>query len=195
MSPGLSPVLTALTWRSVLRSATRSRSRSMPTSWRARVRAGRIRPRSWVTTPSRPTAANNSATATTMSCVTPICRSPRPFTDPVVAGTNLVYTITVTNNGPSVSSGFTVSDTLPVDVTFVSFAGVNAADCGHVAGVVTCTHTAAVRSATRSRSRDVDVVAGAGPELSNTASVVGDDAEPANERGQQQRHRDDRCRA
>ena len=54
-----------------------------------------------------------------------------------MAGTNLVYTLTVTNNGPSFSSGFTVSDTLPADVTYVSD---DSADCTHAAGVVTCIH-------------------------------------------------------
>lgn len=39
----------------------------------------------------------------------------------VYAGQNLTYTITVTNNGPSTANNVTVSDTLPVGVTFFSY--------------------------------------------------------------------------
>ena len=65
--------------------------------------------------------ANDSDTETTnvvRKADLAISKSDAP--DPVVAGTNLVYTLTVTNNGPSSLSGFTVSDTLPSDVTYVS---------------------------------------------------------------------------
>jgi uncharacterized repeat protein (TIGR01451 family) len=43
----------------------------------------------------------------------------------VVAGTNVVYTITVTNAGPSNAEGVVVSDATPAGLTFVS----NAGDC------------------------------------------------------------------
>ena len=39
---------------------------------------------------------------------------------PVVAGTQLTYTFTSTNNGPSSATGVTVTDTLPAGETFVS---------------------------------------------------------------------------
>ena len=42
-------------------------------------------------------------------------------TDPVSAGNQLVYTITVTNQGPDAAVDVTAIDTLPNDVTFVSF--------------------------------------------------------------------------
>ncbi|MDJ0768748.1 MAG: hypothetical protein QNJ12_08135, partial [Ilumatobacter sp.] len=44
-------------------------------------------------------------------------------TDPVVAGENVTWTVTVTNNGPSDAQNVTVTDTLPANVTFVSTAG------------------------------------------------------------------------
>ncbi|NIT28630.1 MAG: DUF11 domain-containing protein, partial [Candidatus Aminicenantes bacterium] len=40
--------------------------------------------------------------------------------DPVAIGENITYTLTVTNNGPSIANGVTVTDTLPVEVTFLS---------------------------------------------------------------------------
>jgi uncharacterized repeat protein (TIGR01451 family) len=41
--------------------------------------------------------------------------------DPVVVGNNLTYSLTTTNNGPdNVTTGVTLTDTLPVGVTFVS---------------------------------------------------------------------------
>ena len=40
--------------------------------------------------------------------------------DPVIVGNNLTYTITATNNSPSIATGVTVTDTLPTGVTFIS---------------------------------------------------------------------------
>ena len=40
--------------------------------------------------------------------------------DPVIAGSNLTYTITVTNNGPSAATGVTMTDALRGTLTFVS---------------------------------------------------------------------------
>jgi uncharacterized repeat protein (TIGR01451 family) len=43
----------------------------------------------------------------------------------VVAGQNIVYTVTVTNNGPSTAAGVVVADPTPANLTFVS----NGGDC------------------------------------------------------------------
>ncbi len=42
-------------------------------------------------------------------------------TDPVIAGANETYTITVTNNGPDAAENVSLSDTLPAGTSFVSF--------------------------------------------------------------------------
>jgi uncharacterized repeat protein (TIGR01451 family) len=57
--------------------------------------------------------------------------------DPVRKGTNLVYTLTVQNNGPSDAGSITLSDLLPTGITFVSA----------VPAQGTCTGTAAVTCA------------------------------------------------
>lgn len=49
--------------------------------------------------------------------------------DPVVAGSNLVYTIGVNNTGPSDASAVTLTDTLPSGTTFVSFAAPGGWSC------------------------------------------------------------------
>jgi len=46
-----------------------------------------------------------------------------PTPSPVLAGQNVTYTITATNNGPSAANGVVVTDTIPGDVTFDSATG------------------------------------------------------------------------
>ena len=68
-----------------------------------------------------PVAANNSDTETTAVIARAdlqVEKSDSP--DPVIAGSNLTYTIKVTNLGPSDNSGFTLSDPLPAGTSFVS---------------------------------------------------------------------------
>ncbi len=92
-----------------------------------------------------PVSANNAAvavntTVTTNANVT-IVKTDNP--DPVVAGTNLTYNITVTNAGPSNAVAANVVDTLPIGTMFVSVLGTgifNAANaCTNAALTVTCT--------------------------------------------------------
>lgn len=68
-----------------------------------------------------PNPANNNETVTTAvvtSADLSITKTDSP--DPITAGTNLTYTITATNPGPSNSQNVTVTDTLPAGTTFVS---------------------------------------------------------------------------
>jgi uncharacterized repeat protein (TIGR01451 family) len=72
---------------------------------------------------SDPNCGNNSA-ATTVYVASPtqadvaITKTANP--DPVDQGTNLQYTLQITNNGPAAAQGVTVSDPLPAQVTYAS---------------------------------------------------------------------------
>lgn len=57
--------------------------------------------------------------------------------DPVAAGSNLTYSIVISNAGPSTAASVTVTDPLPAGFSFVS-ATPSQGSCGHNAGVVTC---------------------------------------------------------
>ena len=62
----------------------------------------------------------------------------------VVAGTDLTYSLTVSNNSPSGSTGGTVTDILPAGLTFVS----SASGCTETSGTVTCLFGAIVAGGT-----------------------------------------------
>lgn len=68
--------------------------------------------------------SNNTASATsTVTSEADISIAIADAPDPVVAGTNLSYTITVSNGGPSNSAAITVTNTLPAGVTLMTSAG------------------------------------------------------------------------
>jgi uncharacterized repeat protein (TIGR01451 family) len=98
--------------------------------------------------------------------------------DPVQAGSNLTYSITVNNNGPEAATGVEVSDPLPAGVDFVSATP----DQGSCSG--TSTVSCNLGTIANSGSAQVSIVVkpiSAGP-LSNTASVssASSDANQAN---------------
>jgi uncharacterized repeat protein (TIGR01451 family) len=94
--------------------------------------------------------------------------------DPVAAGSNLTYSIQVSNAGPSDATSVTVSDPLPAGVTFVS-ASSSQGSCSHAAGTVTCQLGAIVSGAgAQVQIVALPEVAGA---VSNTASVSASEAD------------------
>lgn len=88
-----------------------------------------------------PNSANNSAT-TNVTVASPsqadvsILKTASP--EPVNQGTNLTYTLQVTNGGPAVAQGVTVTDPLPGEVTYTS-SFTSQGSCAVAAGTVTCT--------------------------------------------------------
>ena len=100
--------------------------------------------------------------------------------DPVIAGTDGAYLLTVTNAGPSSSSGFSVTDTLPTGFTFVA-AGSDGACAAGLGNTVVCTRLPdlAVGDFTTYRINYHAAPSIAdGTVLTDTATVVGDDPDP-----------------
>src|SRR5262249_55449900 len=70
-----------------------------------------------------PNATNDSANATTIVGPQADLAITKSGPAGAIAGNNIVYTVTVTNNGPSSSSSVVVSDPTPANMTFVSNSG------------------------------------------------------------------------
>lgn len=94
--------------------------------------------------------------------------------DPVRVGSNLTYTINVTNNGPGSATGVTVTDSLPTEITFVSATASQGACSG--SGTISCT----LGNLPNGTSATVTIVVNPTVEgaLSNTASVRGNEPDP-----------------
>ena len=91
--------------------------------------------------------------------------------DPVMVGSNVIYTINVTNNGPDPATGVTVTDSLPPEVTFLSATASQGACSG--SSTISC----ALGNLPNGTSATVTI--GVNPTveglLSNTASVRGNE--------------------
>jgi uncharacterized repeat protein (TIGR01451 family) len=94
--------------------------------------------------------------------------------DPVLAGQNLTYTISVTNNGPSTATLVTVTDTLPGGVTYVS----TSPSQGNCSGTSTVTCDIGSLANGANATITIVVVPTTTGILSNTASVSGNEADP-----------------
>jgi uncharacterized repeat protein (TIGR01451 family) len=90
----------------------------------------------------------------------------------VLVGSNLTYTLTITNRGPDTASSVTVTDVLPASVTFMSPSD----DCTNVAGVVVCD----LGTLTSGQTTNITIVVTATVEglLTNLASAVAAEADP-----------------
>ncbi len=94
--------------------------------------------------------------------------------DPAPPGTLLTYTVSVTNNGPSVAQNVVVTDNLPAEVTFVSTAG-----CSEdPVGVPTCSLGNMNVGQTLSYQVVVNVNNNASGSITNTASVTSTTPDP-----------------
>jgi hypothetical protein len=103
--------------------------------------------------------------------------------DPVNAGTNLTYTITVANAGPDAASAAAWSDTLPAGTTFVSLSPVAGWTCTTPAvggtGTVDCNNPSfAVGSAVFTLVVNVDASVLPGTLLGNTAAATSTTTDP-----------------
>src|SRR6266571_4714893 len=105
-----------------------------------------------------------------LSVTNPLVDTP----DPVNTGSNLTYTITVSNNGPDAAANASWSDTLPPGTTFVSMPDISGWSCTTPAagdnGTVSCSNPSfAVGSSVFTLTVAVAPTVPAGSTLSNTA--------------------------
>ncbi len=104
--------------------------------------------------------------------------------DPVTAGSNITYLIGVANGGPSAAANVVLTDTLPANTTFVSFAvpagWAPTAPAPGGTGTVTATNSSLANGDTAGFTLVVQVDGGTpgGTVISNTASVNSTTADP-----------------
>lgn len=132
-----------------------------------------------------PQPGDNSATATTtIAALADLSLDMVDAPDPVVAGSNLTYSITATNLGPSAAASAGWSDTLPAGTGFVSLASAAGWSCTTPAlgasGTVTCTNASFVpEAAVFTLVVQVDADVAGGTVLSNSATIASATPDPA----------------
>ena len=125
-----------------------------------------------------PNLSNNSATEdTTVDPAADLVINKTDSPDPVLAGNNLTYSLSVTNTGPSDASGVTLADTLPALVSFGS-AIPSQGSCSESGGVVTCDLGIVASGGSTAVLLVVNVDPLASGILTNTASIIGNEADP-----------------
>jgi uncharacterized protein len=132
-----------------------------------------------------PNTGNETGTATTSvgfgSADLSVTKTDSP--DPVNAGANITYTITVNNAGPSSATTVQLSDTVPANTTFVSLAAPAGWSCttppNGGTGAITCTNASvAVGSNVFTLVVAVSPNAAPGTVISNTATVASATTDP-----------------
>jgi uncharacterized repeat protein (TIGR01451 family) len=136
-----------------------------------------------------PSTANNSATTTTTvgtggsGANLSVTKSDSP--DPVAAGGNLTYSLTVRNSGPLAASAASLSDVVPTNTTFVSLTAAAGWTCSTPpvggTGTVSCANPSMADDASASFTLVVNVNAATpnGTIITNTASVSSSTADPS----------------
>jgi uncharacterized repeat protein (TIGR01451 family) len=129
-----------------------------------------------VTTTADGNTANNSDTETT-SVVTraDLSVTKTDLPEPVVAGTNLTYTVVVTNNGPSAAAAVQLSEAVPANATFVSLTApagwTSVAPAPGGTGAITASIPSLAAGASATFTLVVAVNSAATGTISNTATV------------------------
>ena len=98
--------------------------------------------------------------------------------DPVVTGSNVTYTITVTNNGPATAQSVVVTDNLPGSVTFVSCVSTGSGVCGGTGNNRTITFSSLAAGASETITLVATANGVAGSSISNTATVAATTTDP-----------------
>jgi uncharacterized repeat protein (TIGR01451 family) len=121
--------------------------------------------------------ANNTATEpTNIDRIADLQVTKTDSVDPVVAGNQLIYTLLVTNNGPSTATGVVATDTLPSDVQYVTSTS-SVGSTAEASGVVTATIGDLAVGGTATVTVTVDVDSDTTATLSNSATVAGNESD------------------
>jgi len=91
----------------------------------------------------------------------------------IVAGSNVTFTITLSNNGPDTASSITLTDNLPASLTFVSCSSTGGGVCGGSGNnrVITFSSLAAGSSAVTTIVATLNCTVTNGQTVTNTASI------------------------
>jgi uncharacterized repeat protein (TIGR01451 family) len=118
------------------------------------------------------TVTQDAGTAPPPSADLSITKTGSP--NPVTVGSNLTYTITATNNGPSGATGISISDPLPAAMTFVSATPSQ----GNCSGTTTVDCSIGSLSSGASATVTIIVTPSQTGSFDNTATVAGNEPDP-----------------
>jgi uncharacterized repeat protein (TIGR01451 family) len=132
-----------------------------------------------VVTSTTPDPSNSNNTATSTATVSGVVQADVGVTktdspDPVLVGTDLTYTITVTNNGPDPAANVVATDSLPTGTTFQSCNSTVGSCTGPPvgsSGVATANIGTLPNAGTAIVTLVVNVNSGAGSTITNAAEV------------------------
>jgi uncharacterized repeat protein (TIGR01451 family) len=133
-----------------------------------------------------PDDTNNRATASlTVGSVADLSLTKSAAPTPVIAGTNITWTLTAMNGGPSTASNVVVADDVPAGVTVLSASGSGGATCnpgvpGDPAQPATCSFGSLANGASRTMTIVAKVNSGTKGVLVNNARVSSDTFDPNN---------------
>jgi len=124
-----------------------------------------------------PNPANNTASVVSaINALADLTLSQTGSANPVLAGNNLIYTLRITNLGPSTASNVVLTDPLPPGAAFVSATNSQGA-CSQSSGVVTCNLGSLATNATATVG--ITVRPNNAGTITNTASVTSAASDPA----------------
>lgn len=102
--------------------------------------------------------------------------------DPVQAGSNVSYTLSITNNGPASAAQTTLTIFIPADSTYVS-ASATAGSCRRVDNIVTCVIGSLASAATASVTLTTSPTQGGNIITAAVVSSITTDSDASNNRG------------
>jgi uncharacterized repeat protein (TIGR01451 family) len=135
------------------------------------------------TTPDPDTSDLSATETTTVAASADLSVTKDDAADPVFPGTDIVYTITVVNAGPSTAASVSLTDPLPPQTTFVALASPGGWSCATPAvgagGTVSCSvPSLGVGNAVFTLTANVAGATANGTVISNTATVASTTPDP-----------------